>query len=105
MKVSVLGVEGVVAAECVLEALPLFHRTHNFMNVLELYQACGCNPTPSHPALKGSQQKRLPPSSGVPRDLQRTAVSLVSETGLDLGAFSEALSAIQGSSKSVISVR
>ncbi|KAF8187201.1 protein-tyrosine phosphatase-like protein [Pholiota molesta] len=93
------------ALSVIHDALPLFHRTHNFMHVLELYQACGCNPTPSHPALKGSQQKRVPPSSGVPRDLQRTAVSLLSETGLDLGAFSEALSAIQSSSKSVISVR
>lgn len=79
------------------------------MQVLELYQACGYSPTPAHPTLKestsSSQQKRVPPSSGVPRDLQRTAVSLLNETGLDLGAFSEALNAIQSNSKSVISVR
>ncbi|KAF9477830.1 phosphatases II [Pholiota conissans] len=95
------------AVSTIENALPLFHRTQRFTQVLEIYHACGCNPTPTHPALKGpaSQSQSPQKRGGTSHDLRRTAASLLSETGIDLASFSEALNAIQGKSKSVISVR
>ncbi|KAK7035938.1 phosphatases II [Favolaschia claudopus] len=94
------------AATAVLqEALPLFDPTSNFKRALALFAACKHKPTPDHPAIT-SQGTTASPKSALTAEnmsatlcgaelLTRTATAVMSETGLDMAAFGDALSAIQ----------
>ncbi|KAF7324454.1 Phosphatases II [Mycena sanguinolenta] len=100
------------ATNIVKDALPLFDPTLNFTRALSLFAACRYKPTRDHPALAthrvGDGLKKTPRAAdegpGSKRQsmpgrnaelLTRTAAAIMSETGIDMSAFGDALAAIQ----------
>ncbi|KAJ7041997.1 protein-tyrosine phosphatase-like protein [Mycena alexandri] len=105
------------AADIIQDALPLFDPTLNFTRALALFAACKHKPTSTHPAIfahqdsesvgwRTSHQHLLPhsPHSVLKAPttalcnvdaMTRTAASVMSETGIDMRAFGDALAAIQ----------
>ncbi|KAJ7215315.1 protein-tyrosine phosphatase-like protein [Mycena haematopus] len=100
------------AAKIVQDALPLFDPTVNFTRALSLFAACKYKPTLDHPAIATHRLAvvwdSLQTSHAADRgsNLQttavgnaelstRTAAAIMSETGIDRGAFGDALSVIQ----------
>ncbi|KAF9070421.1 protein-tyrosine phosphatase-like protein [Rhodocollybia butyracea] len=85
------------------EVLPLFHHTSNFTEQLELLDACAGVPTPDHPLVSkwlsklesggtsGWSSRRGSSTEAMATALNKTAMNLLSETGLDLSTFSETL--------------
>jgi len=100
------------AGDVIQDALPLFDPTLNFTRALTLFAACKHKPTVDHPAIAAN---RVSLAGGNPRPhlisrvpdsarsatahsadlLTRTAAAVLSETGIDMGAFGDALAAIQ----------
>ncbi|KAJ7765747.1 protein-tyrosine phosphatase-like protein [Mycena metata] len=105
------------AADIIHDALPLFDPTLNFTRALALFAACKHKPTSTHPAISAhrdseslawrtSHQHLLPqaphsalnapPTAPCNVDVMaRTVASVMSETGIDMRAFGDALAAIQ----------
>jgi len=106
------------AADVIQNALPLFDPTPNFIRYLELFQACKYKPTPHDPAIEahgsciawgGAPTHSAPGLAGTllnsnnaaksgafsDKDLITRTASVMSETGIDMGAFGVALAAIQ----------
>jgi len=82
-----------------LTALPLFNRTHNFSRQLELFDTCRYSPTSDHPLVK---EWAGPPKGTATSDINTSATAVnagaayvLSETGLDMNAFGDALAATQ----------
>jgi dual specificity phosphatase 12 len=89
-----------------LSALPLFEPTLNFTRALSMFAACKFNPTVDHPAMAAHKVAAVGlPTFQPPTNLQaavqnaevltRTAAAIMSETGIDMSAFGDALAAIQ----------
>jgi dual specificity phosphatase 12 len=94
-----------------LSALPLFEPTLNFTRALSMFAACKFNPTVDHPAMVAHKVATVglptfqpPADSGTNLQaavvqnaevLTRTAAAIMSETGIDMSAFGDALAAIQ----------
>ncbi|KAJ7119003.1 protein-tyrosine phosphatase-like protein [Mycena epipterygia] len=91
------------AAQVIQDALPLFDPTPNFTRALAVFGACKYSPTLDHPAIAAHgahfpDHSVLNPSPAALRNadlLTRTATSVMSETGIDMLAFGDALAAIQ----------
>ncbi|CAK5279122.1 unnamed protein product [Mycena citricolor] len=102
------------AAAAISAALPLFEPTTNFKRALSLFRACKYSPTPDHPALDdhkgnsgyvswGSSPASSNPSSRRPSgfaaqdaDLMiRKAAAVMTDSGIDMKAFGDALVSIQ----------
>ncbi|KAJ4488368.1 protein-tyrosine phosphatase-like protein [Lentinula aciculospora] len=91
------------------EALPLFNRTTNFIRQLELFNTCSFAPTADHPLVKewfhsgaslGWNSRRGSSNSAeVAAALSATALSVMSDTGLDCKAFGETLHKLQSSAR------
>ncbi|KAJ3754508.1 protein-tyrosine phosphatase-like protein [Lentinula raphanica] len=89
------------------EALPLFNRTTNFTRQLELFHACSFAPTADIPlvdewlnsgASSGWNSRRGSSTSAeAAAALSATALSILSDTGLDGTAFGETLRKLQSS--------
>ncbi|KAF9463677.1 protein-tyrosine phosphatase-like protein [Collybia nuda] len=81
------------------DELPLFNPTRSFSRHLELYELCGRNPTLKHPVVKDWIASEKPrnyikgPSKRT--SLCTTAADVLSETGIDMTAFGNTLTAIQ----------
>lgn len=82
-----------------LTELPLFNPTRSFSRYLELFELCGHNPTITHPVVvdwASSEKPRYGTSSSEKKTpLQTIAADILSETGIDMAAFGNALAAIQ----------
>ncbi|KAJ6500768.1 protein-tyrosine phosphatase-like protein [Mycena sanguinolenta] len=112
------------ATNIVKDALPLFDPTLNFTRALSLFAACKHKPTLDHPAIAthrvgavwDSSKQTLrgadmplgtKPQSTAVRNaevLTRTAAAIMSETGIDMGAFGDTLAAIQQKAQSAAAV-
>ncbi|KAJ7611747.1 protein-tyrosine phosphatase-like protein [Roridomyces roridus] len=87
------------ATEVIRSALPLFDPTPNcnFTRHLKSFQACKYDPKHPSNSTSSSGHARAQPPLAAPPDLlsmTRTAASVMSDTGLDVGAFGAALAAI-----------
>ncbi|KAF8191644.1 protein-tyrosine phosphatase-like protein [Mycena galopus ATCC 62051] len=106
------------AADIIQNALPLFDPTSNFTRALSLFAACKYKPTLDHPAISAHRAAvvwgGLQASRGVDTQpsvqstavrnaelLTRTAAAIMSETSIDMGAFGDALAAIQRKANTV----
>ncbi|KJA17715.1 hypothetical protein HYPSUDRAFT_1004786 [Hypholoma sublateritium FD-334 SS-4] len=90
------------ARRSIQEILPLFNSTRTFIRTLDLFQACGCQPTLNNPALVVARDglRRRQELADIPKsssELQKTASSIIHDTGLDMKAFGEALTSISKS--------
>ncbi|KAF5369718.1 hypothetical protein D9615_010155 [Tricholomella constricta] len=89
------------AVALIEDALPLFNPTKSFFRHLELFDACNYNPTAENQLVKrwgGASVVSHPtftPASGIKASVEAIAIDIMSETGLDVKAFGEALSVIQ----------
>ncbi|KAJ7491025.1 protein-tyrosine phosphatase-like protein [Mycena latifolia] len=101
------------AADVIQDALPLFDPTLNFTRALELFGTCnykpsagdiaahgGCvawnkPPPPLHPHSRPADAALNPATENAVDLITRTAASVMSETGIDMGAFGDALATIQ----------
>ncbi|KAF7353852.1 Phosphatases II [Mycena venus] len=100
------------AAAVIQDALPLFDPTSNFTRALNLFAACKCKPTLDHPAIAAHRVPTARSNGYLPHAasrgpslqsaaacntelLTRTAAAVMSETGIDMSAFSDTLVAIQ----------
>lgn len=87
-------------------ALPLFSAPANFIRHLEAFASCECSPTTEHPVVKTwtglpsapYQRERAKVNITSVSTMTATASALLSETGIDLGAFGDTLAAIQTAS-------
>ncbi|KAJ6457060.1 protein-tyrosine phosphatase-like protein [Mycena vitilis] len=90
------------AADTIQDALPLFYPTLNFTRALAMFAACKYKPTLDHPAMDTLTSRppadvKLQAAAAVhgAELLTRTAAAVMSETGIDMSAFGDALIAIQ----------
>ncbi|KAJ6606140.1 protein-tyrosine phosphatase-like protein [Mycena vulgaris] len=95
------------AAVVIQDALPLFHPTLNFTRTLTLFGACSYKPTLGDIAANGGcvawHGTHSGPTDGTVSNvalrnadlITRTATAVMSETGIDMCAFGDALAAIQ----------
>ncbi|KAJ6630300.1 protein-tyrosine phosphatase-like protein [Mycena sp. CBHHK59/15] len=90
------------ASDVIQHALPLFDPTRNFTRDLELFHACKYKPVPGHPAITthcgppSVSWNLASPDAKLRADaILSTAASVMSETGIDMRAFGDALIAIQ----------
>ncbi|KAJ3787848.1 protein-tyrosine phosphatase-like protein [Lentinula aff. detonsa] len=89
------------------EALPLFNRSSNFTRQLELFDACSFAPTSDHPLIEEwlnsgassgwNSRRGSSNSTEVAAALSATALSILSDTGLDGKAFGDTLHRLQSS--------
>ncbi|KAG6908359.1 hypothetical protein DXG01_005177 [Tephrocybe rancida] len=76
-------------------ALPLFNPTKSFSRHLELFEACQYHPSLDSPLVQDWVASETSPTPTPMSGISGIAASVMSETGIDMSAFGDALAAIQ----------
>ncbi|KIY65056.1 DSPc-domain-containing protein [Cylindrobasidium torrendii FP15055 ss-10] len=89
------------ACDVIEERLPLFARTANVKQHLELFEQCEYEPCEAHPLVVAWDGQSTSPAQSMSSDslMASLSASLLGETGLDIGAFGKTLESVAAKSQ------